>query len=133
MSGQRGRVGAMMERTARSKLPLDTETFRFTLVSTLDIVMTYLVIRYSEQGHTSAMIGEGNPLPAYFIDRWGMPGMVGFKFLLVSFVVAISQIVYRFSRVKARFMLNFGTVLVAVVVLYSLWLLLGAWSWETQV
>ena len=129
MPGQKVQSRALANRSVRARLPLELETLRFVLVSTLDIVMTYLVIRYSEEGRTSAVIGEGNPLPAFFIDRWGMPGMVAFKIALVTIVVALSQVVCRFSRMKARFMLNFGTVLVALVVLYSLWLLLGNWSW----
>ena len=134
MPGQDEQVQAIpadgvQTKLARKKLPLELETLRFSLVSLLDIIMTYLVIRYSEEGRTSAVIGEGNPLPAFFIDQFGMPGMVGFKIFLVAFVVGISQIVYRTSKMKARFMLNVGTVLVAVVVLYSLSLLLGNWTW----
>ena len=111
-------------------LPLETETTRFILVSVLDIVMTYLVIRYSHEGRTNLMIGEGNPIPAMFISKWGMPGMVAFKMMIVAFVAILAQIVARFSLFKARFMLNFGTVIVSCVVLYSLWLLLGVWRWE---
>ena len=114
----------------RRSLPLETETTRFILVSVLDIVMTYMVIRYSHEGRTEIKIGEGNPLPAMFISRWGFPGMVAFKMVIVTFVAVLAQVIARFSIRKARFMLNFGTVIVSCVVLYSLWLLLGVWIWN---
>lgn len=114
----------------RRSLPLETETARFILVSVLDIVMTYLVIRYSHEGRTFALIGEGNPLPAMFISRWGIPGMVVFKMIIVAFVTVLAQVIARYSILKARFMLNFGTVIVSCVVCYSLWLLLGVWRWS---
>jgi hypothetical protein len=114
----------------RRTLPLETETTRFILVSVLDIVMTYLVIRYSHEGRTDTLIGEGNPIPAMFISRWGIPGMVVFKMIIVAFVTVLAQVIARFSLLKARFMLNFGTVIVSCVVLYSLWLLLGVWRWN---
>lgn len=111
-------------------LPLESETSRFILVSVLDIVMTYLVIRYSHEGRTEIKIGEGNPIPALFLSRWGIPGMIVFKMIIVAFVTLLAQVIARFSIHKARFMLNFGTVIVSVVVLYSLWLLLGVWAWD---
>ncbi len=114
----------------RRTLPLESETTRFILVSVLDIVMTYMVIRYSHEGRTELKIGEGNPIPAMFISRWGIPGMVAFKMVIVALVTVLAQVIARYSVRKARFMLNFGTVIVSCVVLYSLWLLLGVWNWS---
>ncbi len=113
----------------RGALPLESETARFILVSCLDIFMTYMVIRYSHEGRTTQHIGEGNPIPAYFIRMWGIPGMVAFKIATVTFVTVLAQVIARMNLSKAKFMLNFGTILVALVVLYSLWLLLGVWIW----
>ena len=113
----------------REKLSLESETARFILVSALDIFMTYMVIRYSLEGRTSLEISEGNPIPAFLIRQWGIGGMIAFKMITVAFVTILSQIIARMSLAKARFMLNFGTIIVAVVVLYSLRLLLGVWIW----
>jgi hypothetical protein len=97
----------------RGPLPLEKETVWFILVSALDVFMTYLLIR--QPGFT-----EGNPIPAYFLNHWGVKGMVYFKFFMVAFVSVIAQIIARKREDIARRLLQFATVVVAAVVVYSL-------------
>ena len=94
-------------------LPLETETVWFLLVSALDVVMTYLLIR--QPGFT-----EGNPVAAFFINHWGIKGMVYYKFFMVAFISVITQIIARKREDIAARVLQFATVVVGGVVVYSL-------------
>ena len=99
------------------KLSLERETSLFILVSALDVIMTWnLLIR---EGFV-----ESNPIARYFIDGWGIKGMVYFKFGLVAFVAVLCQIIALKKEEVARRILQFATVLVACVVLYSFSLLI---------
>ena len=90
----------------------ETETSWFVLVNVLDIVLTFLLIRRSG-------FVEANPIARFFINHWGLKGMIGFKLSMVLLVVAITQIVaYRRPQV-ARAVLIFGTIVVGAVVVYS--------------
>ena len=99
------------------RLPLENETVWFLLVSALDVFMTYLLIR--QPGYT-----EANPIAKYFINHWGIKGMVYFKFGMVAFICVITQIIARTREEIARKVLQFATVVVTGVVIYSLMLYL---------
>jgi len=83
------------------KLPLQDETTYFILVNALDIFLTY----------------------SFFIKHWGIPGMITYKMGIVALVCVIAQIVALSSLRKASRLLNFGTVFMTCVVIYSVWLL----------
>ncbi len=106
-------------------LPLETETTQFLLVSVLDYLMTYVLLYY---GHLAGSplqhaIIESNPVARYFIHHWGLiKGLLGFKLGIVLMVCLITQIIARRRLQTAAFVLNLGTALTALVVLYSLWL-----------
>ena len=95
------------------------ETFRFVLVSTLDVFMTYVLLR-----QPGGQFVESNPIARYFIYGWGVKGMVGFKLSMTALVCVISQIVVRRRPLVAKWLLNGATLVVAGVVIYSLTLLL---------
>lgn len=97
----------------RKHLSLESETAWFVLVSALDIWMTYILLS------TTDNIVEGNPIAAFFINRWGPAGMVKFKFALVAFVVIAAQIIAQKKPTTARAILIFGTIVVGFVVIYS--------------
>jgi len=59
----------------------------FVFVASLDIMMTWIVLWF--QGR------EVNVLAHWVLNRWGLPGMVSFKFILVVFVVLICEVVGR--------------------------------------
>lgn len=95
------------------------EMLRFVLVSTLDVFMTYVLLR-----QPGGRFVESNPIARYFIYGWGVKGMVGFKLASTALVCVISQIVYQRRPLVAKWLLNGATLVVAGVVIYSLTLLL---------
>lgn len=95
------------------------ETLLYVLVSAMDVFMTYILL-----GHQGGAFFESNPVARYFIHGWGMKGMVYFKFATVAFVCVLAQIIARRRPRIARWLLLGATALVAVVVIYSLKLLL---------
>lgn len=98
------------------RLPLEQETVRFIFVSALDVFLTYLLI-VQDGFH------EGNPVARFFLNHWGMRGMIYFKFGMVAFVAVLAQIIARRQLETARRLLNLATVIVICVLIYSLTLL----------
>ena len=99
------------------QLPLERKTCVFILVNALDVIMTYLLL-------VTGNFIESNQIANFFLARWGMKGMVYFKFGLVAVVVVIAQIVARKKFTTGRNLLKFGTFFVAGVVIYSVALFL---------
>ncbi len=103
------------------KLPLETETAQFMLVSVLDFVMTFLMIR-------TGRFTEGNVLARFFLDSWGPMGMLYFKMAIVGVVAVLAQVIACKTLTTARKLLNTATAIMALVVIYSLFLLLRSMS-----
>lgn len=103
-----------------TRLPLETETTRFILVNALDLFVTFLLLNFSSRGWLRGNVFESNPVANYFIRRWSTSGLVFFKFGVCTFVVLIAQVVARTNPRTARWLLNLGAIIVAVVVVYSL-------------
>ena len=59
-------------------------------VSAMDIMMTCTVIVFG--GH------EVNVIANFFLRRWGLPGMVMFKFALVVVVIGLCELIGRRNR-----------------------------------
>ncbi len=97
--------------------PLEKETAFFILVSALDVFMTWLLLRRS--GYR-----ESNVIANFFLNHWGMQGMVYFKFGMVAFVCILTQIIAVKKEETARYILHFAVVVLVGVVIYSLSLLL---------
>lgn len=98
-------------------LPLERETCWFILVSVLDILMTYFLLR------KGGRFREANPFAGYFINRWGVKGMVFFKLGMVAIIAILAQLIALKNRSAARWVLIFGILVVSGVVIYSLYLL----------
>jgi hypothetical protein len=96
------------------KLPLQDQTNVFILVNVLDVFMTYTLLRFGAV--------EANPLANYFLARFGFNGMIAFKLVITAGVCVIAQIIAIQSIEKAKNLLALGTVLVALVVAYSVYL-----------
>lgn len=103
----------------RDSLPLERETGLFILASSLDVLMTWYLLYYGGTGERTWFV-ESNPIPRYFLYSWGFDALVYFKFALVGFVVLICQIIARRNMNVARRLLNFATLLVTAVVVYSI-------------
>jgi hypothetical protein len=110
---------------------LPNETLWFVLVNVLDYFLTFLVLYYSEVSGSplKTRLVESNPIAAYFIKRWGViEGLLVFKLTLVAVVCLIAQRIALRQPQTARYVLNLGTAVTGVVVLYSVWLLNRAMS-----
>ena len=103
---------------------LEKETCLFILASALDVFMTYRLLWLSQQQDGGTVFVESNRIADYFFRDWGFKGMVYFKFTMVTIVCVITQVIARKNLRTARRLLNFATVLVSCVVVYSLILLL---------
>ena len=107
----------------RQKLPLETETTIFILVNVLDFAMTWWMLMHREMGLGDFY--ESNPVARYFLDHWGVKGLLLFKMAVVAFVCVIAQIVATKREASGRFLLVVGTIVVSAVVIYSLKLFLN--------
>ena len=107
---------------ARKKLPLESETTIFILVNVLDFVMTWWMLLHREMGFGNFY--ESNPVARFFLDHWGVRGLLYFKMAVVAFVCVIAQIVATKREASGRFLLIVGTIVVSAVVIYSLRLFL---------
>lgn len=117
-------MNAMKRKPGRRKsLLFETELSWFILVGALDVFMTYLILRSSAEGRTSNVLIEGNPIARAILVRWGISGMVYFKFGMIAFVVVIAELIGHHRPAAGRGLLRVGTLIVAAVVAYSFVLL----------
>ena len=112
-----------MKKRKQSSLLFETELSWFILVGALDVFMTYLVLRYSAEGRTNNVMIEGNPVARWILHRWGIRGMVTFKFLMIAVVAVIAEVVGVHRPALGRNLLRLGTLVVGGVVIYSFLLL----------
>ncbi len=87
------------------------------LVSFLDFMMTFRMI-------STGRFIEANVLARFFLDSWGPMGMLYFKMAIVGVVAVLAQVIACKNLTTARKLLNTATVVMALVVIYSLFLLL---------
>lgn len=92
-------------------------------MNALDIFVTYVVLRFSAEGHTRNYMYESNAVARFVIHHWGIKGMVYFKLAVVAFVTVIAQVVAARRIELARRLLLLGSLIVGCVVVYSLVLL----------
>lgn len=99
------------------RMALETETCWFVLVNLLDFVVTYRMIGYGNAA--GVRFTESNPIAAYFLNHWGVKGLLGLKLAVVVFVCLVAQYIYRHRPELARMLLILGTAAVAAIVIYS--------------
>lgn len=87
----------------------------FVFVSALDIMLTWVVLHLGGR--------EANALANEIIYRYGLPGLVAFKFALVIVVVLICEIVGRKKHESARLLLSVGIMITCMPVVLALALL----------
>ena len=103
--------------TKNEIIRLPTETVMFCIVSALDVIMTYGLLVRDDMNFV-----ESNPFAGYFLDRWGIEGMVYFKGVMTLVACGIAQIVARKELALARQLLAIMTLIILGVVIYSVWL-----------
>ena len=111
------------KRAQKGKLLFETELSWFILVGALDVFMTYMILRSSAEGRTANVLIEGNPIARAILHRWGISGMVYFKFGMIALVSVIAEVVGQKRVELGRNLLRLGTLVVGAVVIYSLMLL----------
>ncbi|MFN9721210.1 MAG: DUF5658 family protein [Planctomycetota bacterium] len=105
-------------------MPLETEVSWFVLVGILDIVATFLALRYSGEGRLRVNVVESNPVARWVLHHWGVVGMAVFKLFMMGLVVTIAVGIERYRPRVARALLWGGVIVVAAVVIYSARLIL---------
>ncbi len=100
---------------------LERETSFYILVSALDFYMTYILLSSNEYAYSAyePLVIESNPFARYFLNHWGIRGMIYFKFALVAFVAVIAQYIAQTHYRVARNLLLVATAIVSCVVVYS--------------
>ena len=88
------------------------------LIRSLDFFMTDIMLR------SNPKFVEANAVARFFLYGWGVKGLIYFKLGMVALVCVISQIVAQKRPRTAKWLLNWATLVVAGVVIYSLVLFL---------
>lgn len=111
------------EPATRPALPLSS-LLAFAILSIGDLVFTrLLVVDLNLIGLPGRWFFENNPLAYAWYERFGWQGLLFFKFAAMSlFAVSAAMIALEQPR-KARFLANFGCLVVSSVLLYSNYLL----------
>jgi hypothetical protein len=111
-------------------VPLQRESTLFLIVNVLDVLMTYILLADVGGVTGRAMFYESNPVARFFLQHGSkpavldFPAIVYFKFANVAFVEIIAYVI-AIRRIEiARRLLEFGTLIVALVVIYSMYLLM---------
>ena len=94
------------------KVHLPPEALLFVIVSVGDILMTWKLLNRGG-------FYESNGLARWFLNHWGMKGMIYFKMAMCAFVIVLSQIIARYDKDKSLWVLRTGVIIVGVVILYS--------------
>lgn len=108
----------LFHRSFKRELPLESETCLFIFVNLLDFFLTYW-------GLWHGFLRESNPIARWFLDGWGLiNGLLMYKLALVIIVCGIAQIVALERPQTARKLLLGTSLIVGIVVIYSLRLII---------
>jgi hypothetical protein len=89
----------------------------FVFVSALDIMLTWVILHAGGR--------EANQLAASVLERFGLEGLVVFKFALVILVIAICEVVGRKNFATGRRLASWAVALTCVPLLVAVGLLWG--------
>jgi hypothetical protein len=109
----------------RIELPLQRESALYLIVSVLDVMMTWILLADFAKVGGEVIFYESNPVARFFLEHWNVGGIVAFKFATVAIVETIAHVVAMQRVEVARRLLDFGTIVVSGVVLYSMYLLIS--------
>lgn len=103
---------------------IETPAMWFLLLNCLDMALTYIMLMYPRFAHETVAV-EANQIARFFLDRWGLPGMFGFKLASALTVCGVAFVIALKKPDVARRTLMFGSLVLLVVVVYSTWLAHG--------
>jgi hypothetical protein len=112
--------GGLLAAIGRTSVLYPNAYVWFVFVSSMDVMLTWKIL---ERDGT-----EINPIARAWIDQWGLPGAIIFKFSIMISVIGICEFVGRTGR-SMRWLAVLAVVISSLPVLYSLALL----AWHTWV
>jgi len=89
----------------------------FVLVSALDVMLTWVVLHAGGR--------EANALAAEVLERWGLEGMIIFKFALVVLIIALCEVIGRRNLAAGRKLAGWAVALTCVPLIIAVMLLRG--------
>jgi len=96
----------------------------FVFLAALDVMLTYLILHpvlfFRGPDMTDSRGAEANVLAGWIIERWDVPGMVAFKFLLVVLVVVLCEIIGRHKEETGRRIAEWAVAITAIPVIIAL-------------
>lgn len=101
---------------------IERDTLCYVAASALDVVMTWLLLTY-DGGSDQVGFIESNPVARYFLYGWGIAGLVYFKVATVGLVILVCHVIARKRIDVAHRIMQFATLVVTLVVVYSICLL----------
>jgi hypothetical protein len=111
-------------RRARRSVRYPNAYVWFVFLAALDIMLTYLILHPVLFSHDPFMTeprgAETNALANWIIERWDVPGMVAFKFLLVVLVVVLCEIIGRHKEQTGRRIAEWAVAITAIPVILAL-------------
>jgi hypothetical protein len=115
----------IFETIFRHPLPLQRESSLFLIASVLDVLMTCMLLEDLTGVTGRTIFYESNPVAGYFFQHWHLAGIVYFKFAMVGFIEVIAHVIALKNVPVGRRLLDFGTLVVSLVVIYSMYLLMS--------
>lgn len=96
----------------------------FVFLAALDVILTYLILHpvLFPRGVdlTESRGEEANALADWVIQRWDVPGMVAFKFVLVVLVVLLCEVIGRRKDQTGRRIAEWAVAITSIPVLVAL-------------
>ncbi len=107
----------MKHTTAKSPVLYENHYTWFVLVSALDLMLTWVILHAGGR--------EANAIAAAVLQRWGLEGMVIFKFALVVFVIALCEVIGRRNLAAGKKLVSWAVALTCVPLVIAVMLLWG--------
>ena len=103
----------------------------YVLFAALDIMLTWIVLHFEGE--------EVNPVALGILQRYGLAGMVAYKFMLVTLVILICETVGHARDRVGRKLAEWAVAITAIPVIIALTQLFqrmiidgAAWDWEIK-
>jgi uncharacterized membrane protein len=84
-------------------------------VSAMDIMLTWIVLAFGGW--------EANIIAARVLDRWGLPGMVVFKFAIIFLVICLCEFIGHRDDAAGRRLAHWGVGLSCIPIVLAFYLL----------
>ena len=93
-------------------------------LASLDILLTYLILNpvlfADNLEMTESRGAEENAVAGWIIERWDLPGMVAFKFMLVLLVIWICEIIGRRRVETGRRLAEWAVAITTIPIIVAL-------------